>query len=204
MSYYDLLPVFTPVRVSWGRTVLLKKPTLGMMLEWMGISKTLALLESCFRTEKSGKVRFNYAVTIRSLLADLALLFLDTMPRLSTQDLFHIREVVSGLFETQQSEKEAGKKNNPNWVHEIVDYFRYHCGMKRQDVLDMYLSEVLISLRNVRRERQQWACTLGLAYNDPKAAGKILSEMDTDQHGPSREELKKMEEDFLNGGRNGK
>lgn len=203
MSYYDLLPVFTPVRVSWGRTVLLKKPTLGMMLEWMGISKTLTLLESCIRTEKSFKARFNYAVTIRSLLVELAKLFLDIMPRLSTKDLFHIRESVSALFETEQIEKEEDKKNNPNWVHEIVDYFRYHCGMKREDVLDMYLSEVLTSMRNVRRERQQWACTLGLAYNDPKAAGKLLN--DTDQDGKrSTEEIRKMEAEFLDRGKNGK
>jgi hypothetical protein len=93
MSYYDILPVNHTLRISWGRVIKIQKPSLGMMLEWIGISKTLALLESLFRTEKTFRVRLNYAATINTEHKNLAVIFVVSLPwYLTAGDLLAIRK----------------------------------------------------------------------------------------------------------------
>jgi hypothetical protein len=109
-------------------------------------------------------------------------------------------------------EKEAQKKtdsparNNPNWVQDIVDFLRYNAGMSKAEVLGMYMDEAMTALHNIRRERQEWANIIAMAYHDPKGSKKILDELSADRNNiVPRDKLKDMEAEFLDGGKkNGK
>ncbi len=201
MAYSDILTIFYPLKISWKRTVKLKKPTFGMLLEVRMLLQTIALTDIMITKEKDKRKLAGLKKTKKDTLIEMAELFLQKRPRwLSHRDLFRIQNKINKILDEQKNTGENNEKTiNQNWASEVIDFLRFSAGMSKKEILGMYMDELVSTIHNIRKEKQSWACTLGVAFNNPQAAYDQLQELL--HHAPSKmvlkEELKDKEKAFL-------
>jgi hypothetical protein len=213
MSIYDSLPEYRDIKISFGRTVRIKKLNLGESLEWGEYYRYYKFLETIQNTPVKGVLQIgNTASEQTRLLREMAgiSIMLDDRKADRSRMLFLTKRDLTAIMEQSQDmnrsrlkvgESSSGSASrNDGWLDDLLALFGAH-GMEKKEVLSLYPDEILARIRAYKKRDLIRLADHASAQHAPGSIMERLEELDggdgaAQKDKISSEEAKRMEEKY--------